>query len=171
VVLFRLGSPSGDVDRVRTLVLGQAETLPEIFRLACQKLFKLTSLVDDDEYAYCLRITRNDALTAMALLVYDPNQGEIPYRVEWLREPTPDDVQNWQQQTQKLLESSFDIKVNSTESAKESKKLRIKLLHNLVETRHFSMATSMVYPALYAVEREFGLQYAKAQHLTEDIGL
>jgi hypothetical protein len=173
VVLFRLGSPSGDVDRVRTLVLGRADDLTDIFRAACQSLFKIESLTDDHEHAYCLRVEREGALVGLAALTYDSTSTDrIPYRVEWLREPSETDILQWQKMTQDLLDRSIGLKdYTSDADAKESLKLRIKLLHNRVDTRRYAMPTNMVYPALYAVEKEFGLQYAKAQHLLEDVGL
>jgi hypothetical protein len=172
-VLFRLGSPSGDVDRVRSLVLGRADDLTEIFRAACQSLYRLESLTDNDEHAYCLRVEREGALVALAALTHEPlSTDQIPYRVEWLREPTEVDILQWQIVTQDLLDRSIGLKEYTSDAAtKEALKLRIKLLHNRVDTRRYAMPTSMVYPALYAVEKEFGLQYAKGQHLLEAMGL
>jgi hypothetical protein len=172
-VLFRLDSPKGDVDRVRTLVLGRADDLTEIFRAACQSLFKIRSLTDDHEFAYCLRVEREGALIALATLTHDPlSAEEIPYRVEWLREPSQVDILQWQKMTQDLLDRSIGLlNYTADADARASMKLRIRLLHNRVDTRHYAMPTSMVYPALYAVEKEFGLQYAKGQHLLEALGL
>lgn len=173
VVLFRLTSSEGDVDRVRTLVLGRADNLTDIFRSACQSLYRIESLTDDHEHAYCLRVERDSALIALATLTHDPLSTEaIPYRVEWLREPSEVDILQWQKMTQDLLDRSIGLKNYTVNAdARESMKLRIRLLHNRMDTRHYAMPTSMVYPALYAVEKEFGLQYAKGQHLLEAMGL
>lgn len=172
VVLARMTYRQGVLDRVRTLLLGSETTLIEIFSRACEQLPLLEGIMDVNEHAHFLRIEDDGKLIALAALTYDEGiDGNIPYRIDWRREPSIVEVELWQAQIGECLTHSSNGSWEQDTALQVANDLKIKLIYNLMHTRTLALPLDKVYKALYQVESRMGLNYARGQHITEDLGV
>jgi hypothetical protein len=149
-------------------------TLRDAFLFACITLKAAGSSQVETEELHFIRVEQDGELIALAevdFLKATYNDGSQV--VIWRRNPTEQDIAEWMSQMNDQIYSAYCI---SDKDPKEdpsiaSSRVMVRLTTHLLDTRSYALPLDQVYPTLYQAEAETGLQYARADHLQQDIGL